>query len=226
MIVLNYTVRSADVYGYQKSQEPTKDIPIVTAATAYDCAENEQTYILVFNEYLWYGGDLDHSLHNPNQIRHNGIELCDNPFDATHRLEIDTGIIKIPLQQRGTKLGFRSMVSTRHELQDCYHIKMTNIKPWNPSVVQLSETVRNDQPPWSSQSDEKKQETALNKDVYLTYPEDPTIARLRDGSYAFMEPTSEEALLHEIEPSIVNIKELMISKIQVTSTHMKELVHI
>ena len=73
MIVLNYTVCSADIYGYEKSQEPTKDIPIVTAATVYDCAENGQTNILVFNEYSWYGGDLDHSLHNPNQSRHNRI---------------------------------------------------------------------------------------------------------------------------------------------------------
>ena len=86
MIVLNYTVRSDDVYGYQKYQEPTKDVHIFTAATAYDCAENRQTYILVFNGYLWYGGDLDHNLHNPNQIRHNGKKLWDNPFDAAHGL--------------------------------------------------------------------------------------------------------------------------------------------
>ena len=66
MIVLNYTVRSADVYDYQKSQGPTKDVPIISAATAYDCADTNETYILVFNEYLWFRGQLDHSLYNTN----------------------------------------------------------------------------------------------------------------------------------------------------------------
>ena len=72
-LVLQYTTRMADVYSYDLNQAPKKNIQIVTAATAYDCTRLHTTYILVFNEILYYGTALDHSLINPNQIRHYGI---------------------------------------------------------------------------------------------------------------------------------------------------------
>ena len=85
-----------------------KDVPIVTTATAYTCPNTGQTYILVFNEFLWYSTQMEHSLINPNQVRAYGIPLWDNPFDPirpTH-IEIDETIV-IPLQGQGTKLHFQ-----------------------------------------------------------------------------------------------------------------------
>ena len=119
----------------KKSQGPTKDVPIISAATAYDCADTNETYILVFNEYLWFGGQLNHSLHNPNQIRHNGHGFWDNPYDIARGLEIEAGPITISLRQQGTKLGFVSRVPTKQELQNCTHINMTSVKQWNSNEV-------------------------------------------------------------------------------------------
>ena len=65
-IVYNYTTRSADVYPYNDSYEPIKDVPIVIGASAYTNTQGV-TYILLINEALYYGDKMDHSLLNPNQ---------------------------------------------------------------------------------------------------------------------------------------------------------------
>ena len=125
------------MYGYQKSQGPTKDAPIVSAATTHDCADTNETDILVINEYLWLGGQLDHSLHNPNQIRHNGHGFWDNPYDTARGLRKEAGPITVPMRQQGTKLGFVSKVPTRQELQNCNHTNMTSVKNGTPTKFNL-----------------------------------------------------------------------------------------
>ena len=91
-IPLSYTNRSADVYPYNDSYEPLENVPIITGATAYD-HPNGDTYILIFNEALYYGTSMKHSLINPNQIRFNGLDFCDNPMrDENLCIEIDEGL--------------------------------------------------------------------------------------------------------------------------------------
>ena len=51
---------------------PLKNVPIVQAATAYQYPHTGQVYILIFNEALCMGESLQHSLINPNQLRHFG----------------------------------------------------------------------------------------------------------------------------------------------------------
>ena len=65
-IVMEETRREAEVFGYKRARP--KIIPIVTSATAYDDAVSGTIYILIFNESLYYGNKLDHSLVNPNQL--------------------------------------------------------------------------------------------------------------------------------------------------------------
>ena len=60
------------MYAYDKSYKPMTNIPIVTGATAYDDPSTGKTYILLFNESLYYGKKMDHSLFNPNQLRKYG----------------------------------------------------------------------------------------------------------------------------------------------------------
>ena len=79
---------------------------------------------------------------------------------------------------------------------------MTSAKPWNPNQVQLKE---------------------VNENRYLANNHQ-NIIKLEDGSYAYTNSSSEETMLHEIEPSIVNLKELMISQIKVTSVDLKSLI--
>ena len=88
-VVISYTTRTADVYAYDTSIKPKENIPIVTGATAYDDPVTGETFILIVNEGLYYGTRLDHSLINPNQIRSYGIPVWDNPYDNMHGLSID-----------------------------------------------------------------------------------------------------------------------------------------
>ena len=117
-----------------------QNVPIVSGATAYDDPDGT-TYILVFHESLYDGKTLGHSLINPNQLRHNGVDFWDNPYDNERDLCIDTGDgLIIPLQFKGTKLITNTRVPTPSELSHCQHIHMTSRTPWEPQVVQLGET--------------------------------------------------------------------------------------
>ena len=171
-IVLAYTSRVADVYAYDSSIEPTEAVPIVTGATAFDDPRTGMTYILVFNESLYYGRKLSHSLINPNQIRHYGIDVWDNPFDQQREIAIDINDdIKVPLQTRGTKLYFTSRVPTMEELETCQHINMTNPREWNPSMVTLSKV---------SRQAEEDQHFDLVLDRSLLYDVNPCLVELKE----------------------------------------------
>jgi hypothetical protein len=54
-VVLHSTYRTADVYAYNAGIKPIENVMIVSGATAYDDAATGTTYILVFNEALYYG---------------------------------------------------------------------------------------------------------------------------------------------------------------------------
>ena len=104
-VILEYTRRTADVYSYDKDSQPKKNIPIVSGATAWRDEKTEEVYILVFNESLYYGTRLDHSLINPNQVRAYGIDFWDNPFDKERGLAINMReSTSIALKTRGTKI--------------------------------------------------------------------------------------------------------------------------
>lgn len=66
--IMYYTNREYDVSPYINDYAPIKNVPIVQAATAYTLPFTGQTYILIFNEALWMGNQMDHTLVNPNQL--------------------------------------------------------------------------------------------------------------------------------------------------------------
>ena len=76
--VLNCSERICDVMPYSDAYEAMVDIPIVQAATGYTAPDGSQ-YILVFNEAI-YMPDMDHSLFNPNQLRHYDEDVEDNSY--------------------------------------------------------------------------------------------------------------------------------------------------
>ena len=65
------------------------DIPVARCATAYTDQGTGRTFILIFNETLYFGSSMDHSLINPNQMRASGIAVSDNPYDQVHGFGID-----------------------------------------------------------------------------------------------------------------------------------------
>lgn len=136
--ILHYTTRTADVYAYDSSIKPIQGVPIVTGVTAHD-SEDGQVYLLVFHESLYYGANLDHSLINPNQLRHHGINVNDNPYDKDHRMGINVDDqLHIPFSMQGTKIFFSTRSPTQSELATCPRITMTNPNAWNPQTVMLS----------------------------------------------------------------------------------------
>ncbi len=84
-VILGYTGQVCDVSEYREDYEPVKDVPIVQAAITWQSQHTEQTYILVFNEALWMGDTMDHTLINPNQRRHYGTIIHAETHSPTEK---------------------------------------------------------------------------------------------------------------------------------------------
>ena len=134
---------------------------------------------------------MDHSLINPNQLRHAGIQFWGNLYDKTRGLEIEIDTdMKIPLQSKGTKLMFESRVPTRYELDNCQHIDMSSKDPWDPGSVVMQ---------------------SVSQRV-------PDKLKIDDGCYAYLDPTGENAILHSMDSTIGELKERLVSSVSMGST--------
>ena len=78
-LMIHDTGQRATVVGFSPSSESHEDIPIGTVVGAYDCPETGQTFILVWNQWLYFGERLPHSLINLNQLRYAGHKVFDTP---------------------------------------------------------------------------------------------------------------------------------------------------
>ena len=78
----------SDVYSFHDNFKGIKDVPIERVATGI-CDEHKRVHILIINQALYFGASLDHSLINPNQIKHFGIRVSNNPFDSGRDFGID-----------------------------------------------------------------------------------------------------------------------------------------
>jgi hypothetical protein len=165
----------------------------VSGATAWTNPADQETIILIFHECLYFGKSLDHSLINPNQIRHHGIDYWDNPYDASHELSIVVdGDLSIPLHFHSTKLVFNSRVPTAKELDTCRQVEMTSIIPWEPHEVHLGQVQSKAQPspPFYR---------CINK-VWRSCDQQPL--------YQYNNTSHDKAILHSIEPTLVALGEL------------------
>ena len=181
-LIYSHTNRSAEVYSYDKTIPP-KIIPIVTGATCYDNRQTGETVILLFHESLFYGTRLDHTLINPNQIRHYGIPTWDNPFDYDRSLgiEVDNDLF-IPFDTKGTKIYFQTRTPTMHELQNCRKVDMTSPNLWDPEHVVLKKIERREQKP-------SRVIQAVRTNVI-------------GNDWVYSDPSSDEAILHSINPAL------------------------
>jgi len=138
-IVLEYTGRSAEVEAYSPDY-PSKQIPIATVATAYDCPTSGATYLLIINEALYFGDSLHFSLLSPNQLRDNDVHV-----DERHRQHAPDSIfgihhlsyppLLIPFTMDGVIAGFDTRPPTQDELDDInIHVELTSDVEWNPQL--------------------------------------------------------------------------------------------
>ena len=130
-----FTGEHCDVAPYSSDYKPIKDVPIVNASTTFTNDETGETLILRFNQVLWYGKRLSMSLINPNQIRHSGLAVSDDPTDKTRDFGIVGDDFYIPIGMSGTTVLFTSRVPTQWEMENCRIVKLTLDVRWNPSQV-------------------------------------------------------------------------------------------
>jgi hypothetical protein len=141
--ILHYTGRECDVSPYTDAYEAIKSVPIVQAGTAYDNPETGETFILVFNEAIWMGDKMDHTLVNPNQLRSYGITVQDNPFSAAPTYVSTEGHeFTFPLTCHGTILSTPTRTPTSHELQNCAHVILSSEHDWDPQHVRFPKASR------------------------------------------------------------------------------------
>ena len=74
--------KECEVSPYSSESEAVWNIPVVTGAMVWMNPMDGTAYLLVFQESLWMGDKLDHTLVNPNQLRAYSVSIQDSPFDT------------------------------------------------------------------------------------------------------------------------------------------------
>jgi hypothetical protein len=135
-IALNFTDRSCNVQPYSDAYESLKNVPVVTAATGYTSASG-LNYILIFPEAL-HMPQMDHSLFNPNQLRHFGTMVQDNPYAGT-LMTITTGDNQFTacLETEGIDIYLNTWVPSDADLRAYPHVQLASADTWHPNSVKL-----------------------------------------------------------------------------------------
>jgi hypothetical protein len=125
---IHFTGEHCEVSPFSDKYTNLTDVPVATAATAWDDLETGQTTILIFNQGLWFGDKLENSLINPNQCRMHGILLCDDPFDPDRALGFVDPFTKttMPMEFGHSVVYFISWAPAVEEIWLLTHVEMTN----------------------------------------------------------------------------------------------------
>ena len=131
-VVLSFTNQVIDVYAFCQELGPMKSVPIASVATlATD--ENGTEVILVINEALWFGQQMDHTLISSNQVRANNVELWDNPCDPRGMSVFNPASKNpIPLEMDGIVAYAETRAPTTEEIRNLPHVELTSDATWKP----------------------------------------------------------------------------------------------
>ena len=137
-VVLHHTGKVCEVSPYTDEYDAITDVPVVRGATLWTDQHTNNEYILVFNEALWMGDTLIHSLINPNQLRAYGTLVQDNPYH-TDPLGIKPPPFdfEIPLRTAGTIIYADTRAPTQSELAALLFIVLTSSDDWDPHHVRF-----------------------------------------------------------------------------------------
>ena len=101
-ILETYYGKVCNVFPFNDSYEPLKNVHTVNAAFAYD-SDDGQTYIIEVNQCLDFSETMEHSLLCTNQARINGVVIdeCPKSLDptgrSTHSIHFPDKDIRLPL---------------------------------------------------------------------------------------------------------------------------------
>ena len=121
---------------YTDKYDAISNIPIVMGATVWTNSQDGAPILLVFNEALWMGDRLHHTLINPNQLRSYGVDVQDNPF-AKEYLAIIMADYIIPLDTQGTTIFCDTRSPMEVELQQLPRVILTSAISWDPQKLQF-----------------------------------------------------------------------------------------
>jgi hypothetical protein len=123
-VALEETYQTVDVSGFSEQLETLKNVPIVTAATAYDDPNTGITYILIMGQAIYMGDTLQHSLICPNQLRARGVIVEDRPQHlstksnpSSHSIYDPDEDFRLPLSLKGVTSYFTSRTPTSQEIE-------------------------------------------------------------------------------------------------------------
>jgi hypothetical protein len=126
--VLELVGPTCDVHPYSTEYALIKNMPIVTAATAYDSATGE-TYILIVNQALSIP-DQQPSLLCLNQLRSNGVVVDKVPMhlskNSTHSIYFPELDLRLPLELDGVISFLPTRIPSEREMVECRHLQPRN----------------------------------------------------------------------------------------------------
>ena len=134
-VVLSHTGQTCEVMPYSDTYKAITDVPVVTGATLWTSPHDGDEYILIFNEALWMGDTLQHTLVNPNQLRAYGTTVQDNPFASSPLIFDPPNGPVIPLTTMGTIIYCTTRAPSDHELSSLPHITLSSTATWDPHNV-------------------------------------------------------------------------------------------
>ena len=137
-MVLHHTGKVCEVSPYTDEYDAIMDVPVVRGATLWMDQHTNEEYILIFNEALWMGDTLAHSLINPNQLRAFGTLVQDNPYH-TDPLGITHPPydLEIPLSTSGTIIYADTRAPTQTELATLPFIALTLSADFDPHHIRF-----------------------------------------------------------------------------------------
>jgi hypothetical protein len=138
-VAMNFTERSCGVQPCSDEYEAMPDVPAVTAATGFT-SKNGMNYTLVFPEAS-HMPNLDHSLFNPNQLRHFGAVVQDNPYDAAPMcVKSADNTFTACLDSVGTDIFLKTWAPSDADLRMHPHVVLSSSAQWSSKLVRFPGT--------------------------------------------------------------------------------------
>ena len=81
-ILFSETLRGCDVSPYTDEYESIKNTHIVLEKTECTSLELAETSIIILHKGLWKNTNMENTLVNPNQLRHFGVTVQENPYSS------------------------------------------------------------------------------------------------------------------------------------------------
>lgn len=132
---MEFTGQFADVSGFANSLNTIQDVPIVKAVLAYDHPETGEVIVLIINQALYFGNQLDEVLLNPNQLHAYGSIVNNVPKHlggTSHSISIPDNDLTIPLKLRGIVSYFPARNPSLYEIENCPTVILMSDSEWNP----------------------------------------------------------------------------------------------